>query len=66
MNLIVVQILKIIIRIQLNYFSSSEVGYYNGLPAPLEFPFYAFPPLNPSCLIISGGPVLQIEDRNCR
>ena len=50
-----------IIRIQLNSSSSTEVGYDNGCPAPLVFPFHAFPPLKPPCLLLlSGGSALQI------
>ena len=45
-------------RIQLNNSSSAEVGYDNGLPAPLAFPFHAFPSSKPPCLLISGGPAL--------
>ena len=48
------------IRIQLNNSLSAEVGYDNGLPAPLAFPFHAFPPLKPPCLLTPSGTGLQI------
>ena len=32
----------------------------NDRPTPLAFPFHAFPPLKPPCLLLSGGTDLQI------
>lgn len=49
-----------IIRIQLNNSLSTKVGYDNGLPAPLVFPFHAFFLLKPPCLFIFDGPALHI------
>ena len=52
--------MKIVIRIQLNNFSSTEVGHDNDRPTPIAFLFHAFPPLKPPCLLLSGGTGLQI------